>query len=132
MSRRVILLIICMLVIAWLGFGLRSVALQRAAAGPPRRGISAQQDLSKRLQWLHDAQFLTPSPAPLRAEVELLLYVGRTRPALAAAERLVRREPAAYEAWLLLIRAADGLDPRRAAMARREAFKLNPLAARGG
>jgi hypothetical protein len=130
MWRRVIPLITCALVIAWLGLGLRSVALQRSAGVASPSAISATE-VSKRLHELRDAQFLIPSSAPLREQVELLVFTGRTRAALAAAERLVHREPAAFESWLLLFRVANGVDPGRAAVARREALKLNPLAALG-
>ncbi len=46
------------------------------------------------------------------------------------AEEVVRREPESFEGWRAVYGLTVGSDPERAAVARRRALELNPLAAR--
>lgn len=89
--------------------------LYELAATPGARLDAA---IGKLERTCHGAEPLATAAAGLR-------HFGRTRAATAVARRATDRDPASYEAWAILSTTAP---PGPAAVARRRALELNPLA----
>ena len=115
---------------AWLALGLRSAELHRdaiaVAARAPGDGPTAM--LAQARDDLRAARVAVPDGVVQVAEATLLARHGRRAEARAAAERLVRLEPANPVMWLLLSRAP--VSDERRAQARAVIRRLAPSPAR--
>jgi hypothetical protein len=130
-TPRVLLLLVAVAMVAWLAAGLvASDGLQQAGEVVVRaqgRPLSAEE-LQKGRDGLDRARRLANDSASLNAEIGLLIVAGRREEALRVAEDVVRREPENFEGWRAVYGLTVGSDPERAAVARRRALELNPLA----
>jgi tetratricopeptide (TPR) repeat protein len=104
---------------------------------------------------IHDAQVVASAPHPTPAQIDaaiaevrgsrpldpsrtealsyaavLEIRAGRLDKARALYEQIVRREPETAEAWLLLAQLSQKSDPARAAAARAQVHRLDPLLAK--
>ena len=108
---------LALVVIAWTAVLLRDLEAGRDAAR------------ARDAAGLEDARTLDPSRYWDQVRAGVLLVNGDPRAAAAAAERLVRAEPANAVAWSVLRGATRGTDPKRSAEATAELRRLNPLSA---
>jgi tetratricopeptide repeat protein len=76
-------------------------------------------DAPRAQRLLEHAAARTSDTTPLLREAQLMLFAGRPRDAIDAAQRATRAEPDNAQAWLLLSQAAAGSDRRVAAEAQR-------------
>ena len=128
MVVRGLLIAFAVLVVGWLGVLLRDErigedATQRIFDSP---GLDARQ-IDRELATLEDARTLDPDPKLDLARAGILVQQRRFAEAAVVAETVARAEPANYVAWTLLERATRSSDPARAAAARLELRRLNPL-----
>ncbi|MBA3261569.1 MAG: hypothetical protein H0T69_03665 [Thermoleophilaceae bacterium] len=122
------LVVLALLVGAWLGLGVRALALEsnargvldRARAGPvpPAEVNAALGDLAK-------AGRLSPDQGPVIRQGELLAAAGRDDEARAAATRVNDAEPDNLQGWFLTWVVSDP-DKRAKAQAKRRLLELNP------
>jgi predicted Zn-dependent protease len=133
MIARVAIVVVAVAAIAWLGVSYRNAANQEDARALVSQQAPPPADVARALRELDAADSLNPD----RAEGQALrfgLHVrgGRLDLARADLERLLRREPANAEAWLLLASLTRQSDPARSAQARARLKALNPGGARAG
>jgi predicted Zn-dependent protease len=112
----------------WLADGLGPARDQAAAieltTGAERPPSAVEVARAERL--LARAAGETRSQEPDVQRAQLLLFAGRTAPAVRLLTAVVRREPRNYEAWDTLARAAERADPALAARARERYAALSP------
>jgi predicted Zn-dependent protease len=129
---RAILIAVALAAIGWLGVLYRDVRVGQAAAdtivGAAR---ISDADLDHQMSRLDDATLLNPSRSWDTLSATFLLLHDRPRQALRAANGVARAEPDNAEAWLVVARAAEHVDPPRARQAVAELRRLNPLYLRG-
>jgi hypothetical protein len=126
---RVLVAVAAVVVLGWLAVLLRdervgSVAAHRLFYEPDLPRSELRQELDR----LRDADALSPDTKWQMRRASYLVVHGALREAADAAEAIARKEPANIDAWSTLYEATRGWDPRRAALARREVLRLNPLA----
>lgn len=99
-------------------------AVQKLSMGEGNKELArqAQEDI-------RDARLLRPDGNMDALRSYLLAASGRTRTAVAVAERLVRREPAHFNGWAMLYVANLNLDSRAARRAQRQALQVDPSGA---
>jgi hypothetical protein len=85
----------------------------------------SRSDWARSLDQLRQAKLLDPGWKWTVARASALL-LRDTREALRVAGPVVDDEPDNLEAWVVVLRAARGLDARRAAQARAQIRRLNP------
>jgi hypothetical protein len=130
---RVLIAVGAVLVLGWLGLMLRNERVGSVAAHRPfHEPDLPQAEVRRELAHLQDAAILDPDPKWELRRASYLIVHGQLRQAADAAERLARSEPANIDAWATLYQATRSWDPRRAALARREILRLNPLALQRG
>jgi hypothetical protein len=122
------LVVLALLVVAWLGFGVRGVRLEsdadavlrQAQSGPvaPAAVDAALDDYAK-------AARLSPDQTPLIRQGQLLWAAARKAEARAVAERATEAEPDNLQSWFLAWVVADP-GTRQKAHAKAEVLKLNP------
>lgn len=122
---RMLLLVVCLVVAAFLVVGLR------AARAEDKAQSIAAPDLSKRdfalaRRAFQDAQELNPDTAPAVSEAALLATDERNREAVAVLDRVVRDEPENADAWTIMYSATRVEDPARAGRARARLRLLKP------
>ena len=132
MLARAILVAVALAAIGWLGVLYRDVQVGQAGADTLVRSpqLSSAQ-LDHQISRLDDATLLNPSRGWDTLRATFLLLHDRPRQALRAANEVADAEPDNAEAWLLVARAAEHLDPPRARQAVAELHRLNPLYLRG-
>ena len=122
------LAVLALLVVVWLGFGVRGVRLEsdadavlaRAQSGPlaPATVNTALDDYAK-------AARLSPDQTPLIHQGELLESVGRRAEAHGVAVRATDAEPDNLQAWFLRWAVADPKSLEKK-LAKRRVLDLNP------
>jgi predicted Zn-dependent protease len=121
---RVVVAVVAVVVLGWL-------AVMERDARLIARGTAAAQagDVSRAEADFRAARLLNPDTAPDVGRA--FVYQGTNRPAEAAELLLdvVEREPDNLTAWALLYAFTRERDPARAARARREQQRLDPLGA---
>jgi hypothetical protein len=126
---RAALAVAAVLVLAWLGVLLRdervgSMAAHRLFYEPDLPRSELHHELAR----LQDADVLSADTKWALRRASYLVVHGSLREAADAAEAIARDEPANIDAWSTLYEATQGWDPKRAALARRQILRLNPLA----
>jgi hypothetical protein len=126
---RVLIAVSALLVLGWLGVMLRNERVGSVAAHRlfHERGLS-EAELRREFDRLEDAGVLDPDPKWEVRRASYLIIHGEPRKAANAAAWLAHDEPGNIDAWTALYQATRDRDPRRAARARREILRLNPLA----
>ena len=129
MRARVLIAVSAVLILGWLSVMLRNERVGSVAA----HRLFYERDLPeaemrREFDRLEDAGVLDPDPKWEVRRASYLIIHGEPRTAANAAAWLAFAEPANIEAWAALYEATRGRDPRRAAHARREILRLNPLA----
>jgi len=129
---RAILIAVALAAIGWLGVLYRDVQVGQAAAdtivGAPR---ISDAELDRQMSRLDDATLLNPSRSWDTLRATFLVLHDRPHQALRAANAVAGAEPDNAEAWLIVGRAAEQVDPPRARRAVAELRRLNPLYRRG-
>jgi len=120
------LVVVAVAAVIWLGLGLRAsrfearaIALATHHPTPPRVAASLRE--------LIDAEANNADTRPLVLQGELFLLSGQPKRAIVPLREVTRREPENFDAWRLLVAAAD-LSGNRAleATAQRHALALSP------
>ena len=120
------LVVVAVAAVIWLGLGLRAsrfearaIALATHHPTPPRVAASLRE--------LIDAEANNADTRPLVLQGELFLLSGQPKRAIVPLREVTRREPENFDAWRLLVNAAD-LSGNRAleALAQRHALALSP------
>ena len=124
MVARVVVGAAAVVVIAWLGVMERDHRLLLRGAAPGTSFAAADNDLRA-------ARFLNPDTTPELARAFLLFHAGRRQDAVAAIERILRREPDNLYAWDELRTVARGNDPAAVRRAQAEIRRLDPIGSRG-
>ena len=132
-ALRGFLVVVSLLAIAWLGGNLLSrhdadegndsLARAKAQGWPPAELERAQARFDRARRFASDTDLLVK-------QASALVFLGAPRRAAPLLERAVRAEPENATAWLFLFVAVRERDPARAAVARRRALELDPLAKR--
>lgn len=128
LPARLFLVVVAAAAIVALAIGLHVIRLQQEAlalAGPQGQRLDLP-GVERMRALLVAAEHPNAGVEPLLLQGQLLTFAGNPRGALAALERAVRREPENYQAWRQLARAAETVDPRRAAQARARLDVLSP------
>jgi hypothetical protein len=124
--------VLALLVGAWLVLSFRSIELAddgAAVLAKAQRGHATREEVSRGLSSLRRAERFSADHEPLFNEAFLLGAVGRQREAIHFANRLVDKEPANLEGWVVVYLGSLELgDRERAADARRRVRALNPMA----
>ncbi|HEV7846572.1 MAG TPA: hypothetical protein VGO83_09970 [Thermoleophilaceae bacterium] len=129
MAARLALGVLAIVVLAWLGLGLRNARLEAdgarligssPATAPPQRLAEARDDYRR-------ANKLNVDSGPDIRVAGLANFTGHPREALAVLRGVVRREPENFDAWLLMASVAAKVDRPLAARAHARAVELNPL-----
>jgi hypothetical protein len=132
MLARAILVAVALAAIGWLGVLYRDIQLGQAAADTVVRSPQlSNAELDHQLSRLDDATLLNPSRGWDVLRGTFLLLHDRPRQALQAANEVADAEPDNAEAWLVVSRAAQKVDPPRARYAIAQLRRLNPLYLRG-
>jgi predicted Zn-dependent protease len=125
-AARAGLVVVAVAGVIWLGLGLRAsrfearaIALATHHPTPPRVAASLSE--------LIDAEANNADTRPLVLQGELFLLSGQPKRAIVPLREVTRREPENFDAWRLLVNAADlsgnrGLE----ALAQRQALALSP------
>jgi predicted Zn-dependent protease len=125
---RISLLVIAVLALAWLGVLLRDQNVGQAAsqrlAHNPRL---APAEVAREMKRLEDAELLNPDSSWQLSRGKHWLARKRPRRAVRVVESLLRSEPDNIDGWFIVYVATRPSDPRRAARARAEIKRLNPL-----
>jgi len=121
---RAVVAAVAIVVIAWLGVMERDHRLLLRGAAPGASFAAADNDLRA-------ARFLNPDTTPDLARAFLLFHAGRRQEAVAAIERVLRREPDNLYAWDELRTVASGNDPAVLRRAESELRRLDPIGSRG-
>jgi hypothetical protein len=127
MLARLLIGLLSVLVLAWVGVLLRDHRVSEAASPLLYQSRLSGAEFDRNLAKLEDAELLNPDSSLELARATYLLLRDRRAQAAEAAERLLEREPENVTAWGLLLDASRGSDPERAAQARAEIRRLNPL-----
>jgi hypothetical protein len=127
MLARLLIGLLSVLVLAWVGVLLRDHRVSEAASPLLYQSRLSGAEFDRNLAKLEDAELLNPDSSLELARATYLLLRDRRAKAAEAAERLLEREPENVTAWGLLLDASRGSDPERAAQARAEIRRLNPL-----
>jgi tetratricopeptide (TPR) repeat protein len=129
--QRMIVVVAAALVAGWLAISYRNFdRVQNAAflAGAPR---ATPSQFENALESVRSAGTLNPRKAEaLSVEAALELRLQRPAAAIADLEEIVRREPRSLEAWFLIAQIDRSRDPARAAYARAQFRRLDPIEAR--
>jgi cytochrome c-type biogenesis protein CcmH/NrfG len=127
-ALRAVLVVAAALVALWLVQGLRPVRDERAgiAAVTAKDGRTPQQHAARGYRLLGRAAAHTRSTEPELRLAQLDALTHRPDRAVARLRAVVAREPANYDAWVLLSETARTVDPAVAARARAAALKLSP------
>lgn len=123
---------VALVVLVWLGLGLRAARLEAEGAdltGPTPAATPPAQLAEARDAYRRAREFNADSAPELR-EAGLANFAGRRRTAMELLREVTRREPENADAWILLAGIARGLDPALAARATERGRALNPLAFR--
>jgi hypothetical protein len=120
------LALLALLLIGWFVVLARDAAIGDEAASRVhhRPGMSAAE-WSSSVEQLRRAEFLNPGTEWTVKRAAYLILRDR-RAALRLAEGVVRREPDYLEAWVVIWRAARGVDRARAARAAAQMRRLSP------
>jgi hypothetical protein len=127
------LVVVALLALGWLGVLYRDRRVGQDAADvifyqpqlPPA-------EFERQLDRLRDARLLDPDRYWDLTRARYLLLRDRPRRALRAAQELVRDEPDNLEAWLVVFRASELVDPSRSGDAIDRIRQLNPRLLREG
>jgi hypothetical protein len=123
---RAALALIAIVLIAWFAVLVRDQVVGHAAIGRiVDAGSMSESEWRGAMDDLRSAELLDPSTTWRVGRANYLVLRDR-REALEVANSVVRREPDNLAAWAVVLQASEGLDPRRAARARREIRRLNP------
>jgi hypothetical protein len=130
---RVAVALVALVALGWLGVLYRDQRVATAASDrifyenplPPA-------EFERQIDRLRGAPLLDPDGSWRLVRVRYMLLYGQPRRALAEAERFVASEPDNIEGWVLLYKAARGVDSARARQAADEIRRLNPLSADSG
>jgi hypothetical protein len=123
---RVALALIAIVLIAWFAVLVRNQVIGQAATGRIVDASSmSTSEWRSAMDDLRRAELLDPSTTWRVGRANYLVLRDR-REALEVATSVVRREPDNLAAWAVVLKASEGLDPERAAHARREIRRLNP------
>lgn len=124
MRARVAVAVVAVVVLGVLGVMERSVRLYDSGLETAGHG-----DIAAGREKLLRAAELNPDPQPESYAALLDFGVGKRARALAAIERVVRREPDNIVAWGNVARIARGFDPAVEARARAAFRRLDPVGA---
>ncbi|HEY6779373.1 MAG TPA: hypothetical protein VI111_00375 [Thermoleophilaceae bacterium] len=127
MAVRVVLALVCLLVAAWLGVGLRDARLEqhgtelsRSPAAAHDRAVAHEAD-----EQLADAELLNPDTNPILVRGALALRRDDGERGIELLRDVVEREPENLQAWRLLMLGADAVGERAlAARAQRRVERL--------
>jgi tetratricopeptide repeat protein len=126
---RAVLAAVAVLVLAWVGVLMRDFEVARIAGNEILHGRNlSDARFDRDIERVEAADFLTPDATWEQARAQYYFSRGRLRQAARVAEALVRREPENIEAWVVLFRANQEIDPRRSARAEAEVKRLDPFA----
>lgn len=127
-AARLLIGVFAVLVLAWAGVLLRDHRTSEAASPLLFEAKLSAAEFDRNLAKFEDAELLNPDSSLQLARATYLLVRDRRAEAADAAEELLASEPENLAAWGVLFDATRGLDPERAARARAEIRRLNPLA----
>ena len=133
MALRAALALLALLLLGWLGVLYRDQHVADKASDriffenplPPA-------EFERQMDRLSGAQLLDPDGSWRLVRVRYMLLYGQPRRALVEADRFVASEPDNIEGWVLVLKAARGVDSARARQAAAEIRRLNPLSAGSG
>jgi hypothetical protein len=124
---RLLLALVAIVMVAWSAVLWRNDRVGYDAAGKIFGDPSmSRAEWDDSLDQLRQADFLDPSTKWEVSRASALVLRDRAA-AARVAESVVDREPDNLQAWLLLHQATEGRDPARAAQARAQIERLNPL-----
>lgn len=129
MIARIVVGFVVVAVLGWLVVGLRGARLEAEGArlmGDSPGRASAGKLADARVAYLRAAE-LTPDTEPEYRAAAAANFSGHRREALRLLRDVVRREPENFDAWIVLIGVAKGLDPALSARAVERVRALNPL-----
>ena len=125
-----VIVVVALLVIAWL-----AVSYGNARLIAHGKSVLASQDpspaaIESALADVRDAHRLADRTESLSFAAALEIRAGRLDAARSIYEQIVRREPETAEAWVVLAQLSAKSDPARAAEARAQADRLDPVGAK--
>lgn len=126
-AARLLIGVFAVLVLAWVGVLLRDHRTSEAASPLLFEAKLSAAEFDRNLAKFEDAELLNPDSSLQLARATYLLVRDRRAEAAKAAEELLASEPENLAAWGVLLDATRGLEPERAARARAEIRRLNPL-----
>jgi len=131
---RIAVVLVALIVVAWLGLGLRAAVLTERGTEQLEQGLAAQQSgqpaLRRAERSLHDATFLNPDRRPESYRAQVLVALGENARGRALSEQVTREEPDNREIWATASAIALALQDREyQAAAARQLRRLNPRGA---
>lgn len=130
MLARAALVVIAVVVLAWVAVLLRDFRVGRdAEASLNRRGLSEEQR-TRGLDRLEDAELLNPDVDPKIARGSKALIFGRLGEAARIGSELVSEEPENLQGWAILQFSTRESDPALSRRAAVQVKRLDPLRAR--
>jgi hypothetical protein len=128
-AARVALVALSILALAWIGVLLRDHEVGQATTA---RLLGSPQlppdEYAREVERLEDAELLNPDTTPKLYRGTYWLKQSPRR-AAEVLEDLLRSEPENVQAWSVLVLVTEDFDPDRAAEARAQISRLNPLGA---
>ena len=130
MAARLLIGLLAVVVLAWVGVLLRNHLLSEAASPLLYDSNMGTREFDRNIAKLEDAELLNPDSGLDLARATYLSVRERRARARDELEALLASEPDNFTAWRLLLGVSRGVDPERAAQARAEIGRLDPLGGR--
>ena len=129
-TARVVMVLVAALAIAWLAVSYSDARLLAHGKSVLASQHPSPAEVESALSDVRHADKLADATEPLSFAAALEIRAGRLDAARQIYEQIVRREPEGAEAWLVLSQLSAKSDPARAAYARAQADRLDPLGAK--
>jgi hypothetical protein len=124
------MVLVAALAIAWLAVSYSDARLLAHGGRVLASQHPSAAEVESALSDVRHAGKLADATEPLSFAAALEIRAGRLDAARQIYEQIVRREPEGAEAWLVLSQLSAKSDPARAAYARAQADRLDPLGAK--
>jgi hypothetical protein len=126
---RVVIVLVAALAIAWLAVSYSNARLIAHGKSVLAKQQVTPAEVESALSDVRHAHKLADETESLSFEAALEIRAGRLDTARQIYEQIVRREPEGAEAWLVLSQLSAKSNPARAAYARAQADRLDPVGA---
>ena len=124
---RAVILLVCVPALAWLAVSYSNARLIAHGKDVLAKQQVTPAEVESALSDVRDAHKLADRTEALSFEAALEIRAHRLDTARQIYEQIVRREPEGAEAWLVLSQLSAKSDPARAAYAREQANRLDPI-----